>query len=360
MKFSNASLLGLVLCITVLLSGACSYQRIIPTSPSVTASINTPVQQPANVEPMLLNTPTPMTALLPFNGKIAFIVWNDAMLNNRIYVMKANGSEQTDITPANLYAIRDLAWSPDGQYLAFDAIAGQLHQIFKIKSDGSGLVQLTFREEDAQSPSWSPDGKYIIFDSTSPDILGNSFTSGPQNQPVTQIYIMKADGSEVRRITVKTRNNNVPMSGQYRNDGLISVSEQISRQGQINYVVDSKGVIQKQFPQFEGDTPIWSPDGNFFIRYSFLPPSSDCSGDVIMKLDDNVEMCLKIGDKMNPPMQGYGYSWSPDGNYILMTANLENDNAHADLYVMKLDGSNLTRLTYLSTRLVEPVWSAAP
>ena len=199
-----------------------------------------------------------------------------------------------------------------------------------------------------------------MFDSTSPDILGNAFTSGPQNQQMMQIYIMKADGSDVRRFIVKTRDNNVPMSGQYRNDGLISISEQISRQGQINYVVDSKGVIQKQFPQFEGYTPIWSPDGNFFIRYSFLPPSSDCSGDVIMKLDETVELCIINGDKMNPPMQGNGYSWSPDGNNILMTANLENDKVHADLYVMKLDGSDLTRLTYLSTRLVDPVWSAAP
>ena len=109
MKFSNTCLLGLVLSITALLSGACSYQRIMPTLPSATASMNAPMQHRDTVEPMLLNTPTPMPTLLPFTGKIAFIVWNDAMLNNRIYVMKANGSEQTYITPANLSAIRDLA-----------------------------------------------------------------------------------------------------------------------------------------------------------------------------------------------------------------------------------------------------------
>src|ERR1700690_1653422 len=68
-------------------------------------------------------TPTPVPTLLPFIGKIAFIVFDKGMFeNDRIYVMKANGSEQTDITPTSLSAIRDLTWSPDGQYFAFDAV----------------------------------------------------------------------------------------------------------------------------------------------------------------------------------------------------------------------------------------------
>ena len=303
-------------------------------------------------------TPTPVPTLLLFTGKIAFMVWKD-MIHSKIYVMKANGTEQTDITPPNLPEIRDLAWSLDGQYLAFDAIVGQVNQIFKIKSDGSGLVQLTFREENAWSPSWSPDGKHIMFVSSSPDILGNTLTTGGENQPVSQIYVMKVDGSDVRRFTIKTRDNNVQRTGQYRNDGLISVSEPISRQGLTNYVVDSNGVIQKQFPEFVSESPpVWSPDGNFFIL-SFSP-SSDCSSEsFIMKFDDTQESCIMVGHTTEPLVPGV-QGWSPDGNYILLATNLVNNHDPVDLYVMKPDASDLTRLTYFSTRLGDAVWSATP
>jgi len=271
--------------------------------------------------------------------------------------MKANGSGLTDITPLNLPAIQDLDWSPDGQHIAFDAVAGHVFQIFTVEADGSGLGQLTFRDGGASSPSWSPDGKIIMFEATSPDILGKIDLSN-EDKPVPQIYIMKPDGSDIRRFTVRTKADNIPMIGSYRRDGLISVSERDTRTAAITYIVDSDGGIQKQFPELPSYFPLdWSPDGNFILTSA---PRTDCSQVVIMKFDGTGQRCLVIGNKVNPPVYAGSASWSPNGDFIIFTANLENNNGVGNLYVMKLDGSELTQLTFFSSEVGDAVWSVAP
>jgi TolB protein len=56
--------------------------------------------------------------------------------------------------------------------------------IFVIRSDGSGLFQLTENTGDNESPSWSPDGSLIVFSSTR---LG-----------LSRIYVMTAFGTDQR------------------------------------------------------------------------------------------------------------------------------------------------------------------
>ncbi len=85
--------------------------------------------------------------------------------------------------------------SPDGKRIAFlinraDWKANrQIGHIFRINSDGTGQVQLTFGERGESSPRWSPDGKSI------------AFTARRDPDSVNQIYVLHADGGEARRIT---------------------------------------------------------------------------------------------------------------------------------------------------------------
>jgi Tol biopolymer transport system component len=49
--------------------------------------------------------------------------------------------------------------------IAFDAVTdtnNPIHQIYTIKADGSDLRQITFGQ-NSDRPRWSPDGKNIIF-----------------------------------------------------------------------------------------------------------------------------------------------------------------------------------------------------
>ncbi len=94
------------------------------------------------------------------------------------------------------------SWSKDGEWLAFivgppfasDAVDVD---IWKIRSDGTGLVSLT-PDSDANDalPDFSPDGRRIVFRSRRG---GNA-----------DIYLMNADGGDVRRLTHHEATDTMP------------------------------------------------------------------------------------------------------------------------------------------------------
>jgi TolB protein len=74
------------------------------------------------------------------------------------------------------------AWSPDGRHIAFVSDRTGSLQVFSMRADGSGVVQLTHdgRTHD-QLPDWSPDGRTIAYET------GDSGSG--------RIWAMAADGS---------------------------------------------------------------------------------------------------------------------------------------------------------------------
>jgi Tol biopolymer transport system component len=58
--------------------------------------------------------------------------------------------------------VRNLDVSPDGRWIAF-ATRGRQEDIFLMRSDGSGIKQLTNDAFKDRAPVWSPDGKQIAF-----------------------------------------------------------------------------------------------------------------------------------------------------------------------------------------------------
>ncbi len=321
----------------VLCLAGCSSFGTMNTLPPALTPTSAPTSQVTGSPP-----------LLPFTGKIAFTT--GIMPNFHIQVMNADGSEIMDITPPNLLYIRFLSWSPDGQYIAFAAWKDNAMQIFKMKPDGSDLVQLTSGIQSGGNPSWSPDGKNIMFTSSSQDILDDS------GSPAAQIYIMKSDGTEVRRFLVKTKANNINMTGFYRKDGLIAIVEPVTKQASSNYIVNTDGVIQNQFPELTMSVTIaWSPDGKF-VAYSPDPRISDCLGIEIMKFDKSESKCL-MDQKPNSSIYFSGIFWFPNGKYIMFSSNLDGD---WNIYVIKPDGSGLTQLTNMPGQEGWAVWSPLP
>ena len=97
------------------------------------------------------------------NGKIAFASDRDG--NSEIYVMDADGSNQTRLTN-NRGRDLDPVFSPDGKKIAFTSDRDGNSEIYVMNADGTGQMNLT--NDPAQDPS--PPGRPIARRSPSPAI----------------------------------------------------------------------------------------------------------------------------------------------------------------------------------------------
>ncbi len=77
--------------------------------------------------------------------------------------------------------------SPDNQWVVFYSARDGDNEIWKIRTNGTELVQLTNNTDDDGAPVWSPDGSQIMFTS--------------QRDGNFEVYVMNADGSNPINLT---------------------------------------------------------------------------------------------------------------------------------------------------------------
>ena len=101
----------------------------------------------------------------PDGSKIAFTTDRDG--KTQIYVMKPDGSEQKTVARFSGQQMKILPGSPDGKWIAFKSDRdGKRSQLYVMRADGSDPRRLTtwLRAGGAMAPSWSvPDGSAISF-----------------------------------------------------------------------------------------------------------------------------------------------------------------------------------------------------
>ncbi len=174
--------------------------------------------------------------------KVAFVSERDG--NLEIYVMNADGSNQTRLTnnPADDWKP---SWSPDGSKIIFMSARDGKREIYVMNSDGSNPVNLTNNTEDDWVPIWSPDGTKIAFAS---EHVGN-----------LKIYVMNADGTNPIRLTDNPANHGFFPS--WSPDGT-RIAFTSSRDGNDEiYVMNADGSNQTRLtnsPVFDFE-PSWSP-----------------------------------------------------------------------------------------------------
>jgi TolB protein len=187
--------------------------------------------------------------------------------------------------------------SPDGKGIAFTSDADGNYEIYTMAADGSDVRQLTFTDPPIQhvGPKYSPDGSLLLYASDADEADPSNFQD---------LWLMPADGGPGRRITTDLNNRE---SRSWSPDGRQIVTQTIvDGVGQL-VVMNADGTNQRQITRLGADTPTFTPGGIF------------------------------------PPMRGaVTPAWSPNGEWIAFASNHE---GNYDIYLMRPDGSDLTRIT---------------
>lgn len=146
--------------------------------------------------------------------------------------------------------------SPDGKFIAYLTDITGTNQVWKVGIDFGCPEQLTFFDERVQFISWNPkDNYWILFGK---DMGGNERT---------QLFLLKSDGSEIRRLT---RNDDVIYNfGAWSGDGTMFAfaSNERNRAFFDVYVMNIKTGKVELVWQNDGNNSVvaWSPDNKYIL-----------------------------------------------------------------------------------------------
>jgi WD40 repeat protein len=92
-----------------------------------------------------------------------WLAFHDGGKQEDIFIIKTDGTGLRQLTN-DFYKDRYPRWSPDGRRIAFQSNRSGNYEIWSINPDGSALERVSYTAPHAASfPVWSPDGKRLLF-----------------------------------------------------------------------------------------------------------------------------------------------------------------------------------------------------
>jgi Tol biopolymer transport system component len=240
---------------------------------------------------------------------------------------------------------RNVAWSPGGLKIAFDArpIGGGGESIYVMNPDGSGRTSLTDGTTPDSDQTWSPDGRRIAFVR---HLIGTDDEGDPTLLPA-DIYVMNSDGSSQVRLSSLPGDDLDPAWSPdgtkiafYRSDGDLEV-----------YVMNANGRAPSRLTDNSVNDlgPEWSPDGTRIVFQT--------------NRDGNYEIYAMNADGSTPinltrdPAGDAAPAWSPDGQKIAFASSRSGND---EVYVMNADGTGSTNLSAAPEPDERPDWQPIP
>ena len=253
-------------------------------------------------------------------GQIAFVSERDG--NSEIYVMNADGSNQTRLTHNRAYDA-DPTWSPDGRRIAFVSNRDGNSEIYVMDADGSNQIRLTYTT-GSDSPAWSPDGHRIAF-----RLEGDS--SG--------IYVMDADGNNQTRLF-----SDWAFAPAWSPDG-----RRITFNGygcgnpdhnSCVYVIDTDGNNKTSLATITARSAvIWSPDSSQ-LAYTISGAGASVWYTMHIISADGRGQSVEVGE-------GIPFAWTPDSAQIIGVCDW---GPGYEICITDIERSEDTRLTYMLER----------
>jgi dipeptidyl aminopeptidase/acylaminoacyl peptidase len=177
-------------------------------------------------------------------------------LHNQIATIFVDGTG-IKVLPTDVEATMP-AWSPSGDRIAFVGSYEGQDDVYVMDADGSNVRRITTDPADDIYPRWSPDGTTIAYTNT-----GDRPVDDAQYSPTADIWTIPVEGGTPVRLTTAPGADAHP---DYSPDG-----SQIAyfHEGGAIWLMDADGTHRTRLLAVESGafTPRWSPDGSL-IAYT--------------------------------------------------------------------------------------------
>jgi TolB protein len=262
-----------------------------------------------------------------------------------------------------LTAVRDSYpnLSPDGTRLLFQSNRGGRQAIWTAGADG-GDPRLLFDGgglgERPATPVWSPDGRTIAF------AMAPAGAADPEE---SEIYVMRPDGTEVRRLTAAPGDDSHPhwsADGRrlYFNSARATpdLKAEWSRQWIDIYSIAADGSDLRRHTDCRAvcTYPVPSPDGRRIVHRRIvagpgldwaLKPIARNSEVFVTPLDGSAG----VNVSRSPAFDGWP-TWAPGGKWLVFASNRDGPAATGQIYAVRPDGTGLHALTRGGWSRVQP------
>ena len=198
-----------------------------------------------------------------------------------------------------------ISWAPDSHRLVIGDLEGGVRVIVVVDVRGGARTRIGPADLDGWDPAWSPDGRHI------------AFVRGHEDLARRGLYVMDADGSNLRRLTTIASRGAGFLGPVWSpaGDRLAFAAETGGPdpfQKDIWVVgLDGSPEVDVSNDPADEDFPTWSPDGGRLAYLRSVSPGSLRFHPVVSAVDAGTATTLPevVGDTPMP--------WSPDGSRIL-------------------------------------------
>ena len=214
-----------------------------------------------------------------------------------LFVARADGSqpravsEGLDLGPST-FEMRS-AWSPDSRRIAFTAFSAGRHHLYVANADGSAREEIGASDISRVDPAWSPDGQWIAFQQ-----------GGTDKDAHRALYLIRPDGTGEHRVATSVGGSFAYRHAEWLPDaGRQVLAYPVGKSSAYNIgtldVATGTETLVSAEPAAEL-SPVWSPDGTLLAwkESDAVVRIARSDGTIVRRI---------------PAILDYDFVWSPNG-----------------------------------------------